>query len=76
MHTVQPFNYKLYKMQKRAAREITVSSYEKRYREIFERLSWEPIENILKKREITMTFKAVPFLTIYLGRGAIAPLEK
>ena len=25
--------------------------------EIFERLRWEPIENILKKREIIMTFK-------------------
>ena len=66
-------NYKLYKMQKRPAREITVSSYEKRYREIFERLGWEPIENILKKREITMTFKAVPFLTIYLGGGGNFP---
>ena len=42
-------------MQKRSARVITGSSYEI----IFERLGWEPIENILKKREITMTFKAI-----------------
>ena len=28
-------------------------------REIFERLGWEPIENILNKREIIMTFKAI-----------------
>jgi hypothetical protein len=30
-----------------------------RSREIFERLGWEPIEKILKKREITMTFQAI-----------------
>ena len=46
-------------MQKRAARVITGSGYEIRSREIFERLGWEPIENILKKREIIMTFKAI-----------------
>ncbi len=44
-------------MQKRAARVITGSGYEIRSREIFERLGLEPIENILKKREIVMTFK-------------------
>ena len=38
---------------------ITGSGYEIRSREIFERLGWEPIENILKKREIIMTFKAI-----------------
>ena len=26
---------------------------------IFENLGWEPVENMLKKREITMTFKAI-----------------
>ncbi len=46
-------------MQKRAARVITGAGYEIRSREIFERLGWEPIENILKKREIIMTFKAI-----------------
>ena len=46
-------------MQKRAARVITGSNYEIRSREIFESLGWEPIEKILKKREITMTFKAI-----------------
>jgi hypothetical protein len=43
-------NNKLYKMQKRAARVITGSSYEIRSSEIFERLGWEPIENILNLR--------------------------
>ena len=52
-------NNKLSKMQKRAARVITGSNYEIRSGEIFESLGWEPIENILKKREITMTFKAM-----------------
>ena len=50
---------KLYKVQKRAARVITGSGYEIKSREIFECLGWEPIQNILKKREITMTFKAI-----------------
>jgi hypothetical protein len=43
---------KLYKLQKRAARVITGSSYDIRSKEIFAHLEWEPIENILKKREI------------------------
>lgn len=50
---------KLYKLQKRAARVITGASYDIRSKEIFALLKWEPIENILKKREITMTFKAL-----------------
>ena len=50
---------KLYKMQKRAARIVTGCSYETRSREIFERLGWEPIKNILKKREIITVFKAL-----------------
>ena len=50
---------KLYKLQKRAARIITGSSYDIRTKEIFDDLEWEPIENILKKREITMTFKTL-----------------
>ena len=50
---------KLYKLQKRAARVITGSSYEIRSTEIFEKLGWERIEAILKKREHIMTFKAL-----------------
>jgi hypothetical protein len=50
---------KLYKLQKRAARVITGSSYDIRSKEIFAHLEWEPIENILKKREISMTFKSL-----------------
>jgi hypothetical protein len=50
---------KLYKLQKRAARVITGLSYETRSTEIFEKLGWESIENILKKREHIMTFKAL-----------------
>jgi hypothetical protein len=46
-------------MQKRAARVITGSSYEIRSMDIFARLGWEPIENIFRKREIIMTFKAI-----------------
>ena len=38
---------------------ISGSNYEIRSREIFESLGLEPIENILKKREITMQFKAI-----------------
>ena len=47
---------KLHKMQKRAAQVITGSGYEIRSRETF---GWKPIENILKKRKLTMTFKAI-----------------
>ena len=50
---------KLYKLQKRAARVITGSSYEIRSTEIFGKLGWERIEIILKKREHIMTFKAL-----------------
>ena len=50
---------KFYKLQKRAARVITGSSYDIRSKEIFAHLEWEPIENILKKREISMTFKSL-----------------
>ena len=50
---------KLYKIRKRAARIVTGCSYETRSREIFERLGWEPIKDILKKREIITVFKAL-----------------
>ena len=38
---------------------ITGSTYEIRSTEIFEKLGWERIEIILKKREHIMTFKAL-----------------
>ena len=50
---------KLYKMQKRAARVITSSNYEIRSKTIFRILGGAPIESILRKREILMTFKAI-----------------
>ena len=50
---------KLKKLQKRAARVITGSTYEIRSTETFEKLGWERIEIILKKREHIMTFKAL-----------------
>ena len=50
---------KLYKMQKRAACIVTGCSYETRSREMFERLGWEQIKDILKKREIITVFKAL-----------------
>ncbi len=47
---------KLPKLHKRAARVITGSNYETRSTVIFEKLGWEKIEIILKKREHIMTF--------------------
>ena len=54
---------KLYKLQKQAARVITCSNYEIRSTVIFNKLQWEPIENILKKRENIKTFKALRGIT-------------
>jgi hypothetical protein len=48
---------KLSKLQRRAARVITGQSYD--VRSILESLNWMPIEDILKKREIIMMFKAL-----------------
>ena len=50
---------KLKKLKKRAACVITGSTYEIQSTEIFEKLGWERIEIILKKREHIMTFKAL-----------------
>ncbi len=50
---------KLYKLQKRAARIITGSNYETRSKIIFQSLGWNSIDNILKKREFLITFKAI-----------------
>ena len=41
----------LHKLPKRAARIITNSSYEVRSADIFKTMHWEPIENILNRRE-------------------------
>ena len=50
---------KLSTLQRRAARVITGQSYDVRSTQILESLNWMPIEDILKKREIIMTFKAL-----------------
>ena len=55
---------KLSKLQRRAARVITGQSYEVRSAQILESLNWIPIEDMLRKRETVMTFKAK--LTDYL----------
>ena len=49
----------LSKLQRRAARVITGQSYEVRSTQILESLNWIPIEDMLKNRETTMTFKAL-----------------
>ncbi len=50
---------KLYKLQKRAARIITKSDYTIRSSHIFQKLSWKPINLLLKRRDLFMTFKAI-----------------
>ena len=50
---------KLYKLQKRAARIITTSSYEVRSADVFKTLNWEPIENTFNRRQQLMTFMAL-----------------
>ena len=54
-------NFILNKLSKsrRAARVITGQSYEVRSTQILESLNWIPIEDTLKNRETTMTFKAL-----------------
>ena len=54
---------KLYKLQKRAARIITGSSYEVRSTDIFKTLHWETIENIFNRRQQLMTFMALREMT-------------
>jgi hypothetical protein len=49
----------LHKLQKRAARIMTNSDYSIRSSLIFQNLSWKPLELILKKRDLFMTFKAL-----------------
>jgi hypothetical protein len=50
---------KLSKLQRRAARVITSSTYDIRSTQILEDLNWLPIELDLKNREAIMTFKAL-----------------
>ena len=52
---------KLFKLQKRAARVITASTYEVRSTEIQENLDWITVEKNLKNREtiMSMPFKAL-----------------
>jgi hypothetical protein len=50
---------KLFKLQKRAARVITGDTYDVRSTQILNNLNWLPIEELLKKREVIMTFKAL-----------------
>ena len=54
---------KLSKLQRRAARIITSSTYDIRSSQILKDLNWKPIEVDLKNRETVMTFKALT------GRG-------
>ena len=46
-------------MQKRAARTITGFNYETRPKTIFRRIGWSPLEKILTKRELLITFEAI-----------------
>ena len=50
---------KLSKLQRRAARIITSSTYDIRSSQILKDLNWKPIEVDLKNRETVMTFKAL-----------------
>ena len=49
---------KLSKLQRRAARVITSSTYDIRSTQISEDLNWLPVELDLKNREAIMTFKS------------------
>ena len=50
---------KLSKLQRKAARVITGQTYDVRSTQILGDLSWIPIEDTLKRREIIMSFKAL-----------------
>ena len=50
---------KLSKLHKRAARAITGDTYDIRSKQVLEEVGWLPIDESLKKREATMTFKAL-----------------
>ena len=48
---------KLFKLQKRAARVITGDTYDVRFMQTLDSLDWLPLEELLKQREVIMTFK-------------------
>ena len=48
---------KLFKLQKRAARVITGNTYDVRSMQTLDGLNWLPLEELLKQREVIMTFK-------------------
>ena len=48
---------KLFKLQKRAARVITGDTYDVRSMQTLDSLNWLPLEELLKQREVIMTFK-------------------
>ena len=48
---------KLFKLQKRAARVITGDTYDVRSMQKLDSLNWLPLEELLKQREVIMTFK-------------------
>ena len=50
---------KLFKLQKRATRVITGDTYDVRSTQTPDSLSWLPLEELLKQREIIMAFKIV-----------------
>ena len=62
---------KLYKLQNKATHVITGANYDIRSTEIFENLNWKPLETILKKRELFMTFKAIVVWAPKLGNFTI-----
>ena len=50
---------KLFILQKRAARVITGDTYEVRSMQTLDSLNWLPIEELLKQRQLIMTFKVL-----------------
>ncbi len=58
-HNNQKHLDKLYKLQRRAARIITKSDYTIRSSHIFQKLSWKPINLLLKRQDLFMSFKAI-----------------
>ena len=54
---------KLQDLQKRATQVITGLGYETRSADIFKRLGWEPISNLLRKHEELMIFKSLKRVT-------------
>ena len=49
---------KLSKLQRRAARVITGQTYGVRFTQILNNISWKPFEDIFKRKEFVVSFKA------------------